>query len=219
VSQHLLRQIDQLKQKILYIGTCVEEAIAKAVDAVGNRDRELATEVIQADDEIDRLEVEVEEECLKTLALYQPVAADRRFVIAVLKINNDLERIGDLATNIAKRAFYLANCPHIDLIPDLQAMAAKAQSMVKASLDALVNHDARLARKVREADDEVDNMRHEIQARVRERMQQHPEDYESWSKVNSVSRHIERVADMATNIAEEVIYLTEGSIVRHRPQE
>lgn len=219
MSQHLLRQIDVLKQKLLHVGTCVEEAIAGAVASLVERDRALATEVIEADDEIDRLEVEVEEECLKTLALYQPVAADLRFVISVLKINNDLERIGDLATNIAKRALYLAECRPVDLIPDLRAMAAQAQSMVKSSLDSLVNYDAKLARRVREDDDTVDNMRRSIQNKVKQRLHEHPDEFECWSKVSSVSRHIERMADMATNIAEEVIYLIEGSIVRHRPQE
>jgi len=219
MSQHLLRQIDLLKQEVLHVGTCVEEAIARAVSSVLNRDRQLATEVIEADDEIDRLEVEVEEECLKTLALHQPVAADLRFVIAILKINNDLERIGDLATNIAKRAMSLSECEHIELLPEIRVMASKAQAMVKASLDALVNHDARLARQVREDDDGVDDMRRLIQKKVTEHLRRHPEDFEVWSKVSSVARHIERVADMATNVAEEVIYMIEGAIVRHRPQE
>jgi phosphate transport system protein len=219
MSHHLSKQIEKLKEKILHVGACVEDAIAKAVDSLMNKDRELATSVIQADDEIDRLEVEVEEECLKTLALYQPVAADLRFVIAVLKINNDLERMGDLATNIAKRAIYLADCVESDLIPDIRAMAIKAQSMVKGSLDALVGHDAALARQVRDSDDEVDALRHEVQGKTRRLMRESPQLFECWSKLNSAARHIERIADMAVNIAEEVVYLIEGEIVRHRPQE
>ncbi|HEY5315166.1 MAG TPA: phosphate signaling complex protein PhoU [Pirellulales bacterium] len=219
MSHHLFRQIEKLKQKILLVGTYVEESIAKAVDSLVNKDRELAASVIQADDEIDRLEVEVEEECLKTLALYQPVAADLRFVIAVLKINNDLERMGDLATNMAKRAIFLAQCEQPELIGDIRTMAVKAQSMVKNSLDALVNHDGKLARQVRENDDEVDALRDDIQAKVRRLMREQPEKFECWSKLNSASRHVERIADMATNVAEEVIYLVEGEIVRHRPQD
>jgi phosphate transport system protein len=219
MSQHLIRQIDTLKQKILYEGTCVEDAIAQAVQSLINRDRVLASEVIQHDDEIDRLEVEIEEECLKTLALYQPVAADLRFVVAILKINNDLERIGDLATNIAKRAISLADADYADMVPDIRTMANKAQSMVKASLDALVSQDSRLARRVREDDDIVDNMRRDIQTKVKEHLRQFPQDFENWSKISSASRHIERVADMATNIAEEVVYMAEGAIVRHHPQE
>src|SRR3984885_4035920 len=136
MAVHLQRQIESLKQKILFVGTLVEEALAKSVSALVNRDRHLAKTVIDEDAEIDRLEVEVEEECLKTLALYQPVAADLRFVIAVLKINNDLERMGDLATNMAKRAIFLAHCQQPELIGDIRTMAVKAQSMVKNSLDA-----------------------------------------------------------------------------------
>jgi phosphate transport system protein len=219
MSHHLSRQIEKLKQKILLVGTYVEEAIAKAIDSLVHKNQDLAASVIRADDEIDRLEVEVEEECLKTLALYQPVAADLRFVIAVLKINNDLERMADLATNIAKRAIFLAQCDRPDLIRDIRTMAVKAQSMVKNSLDALVNHDAKMARQVREDDDEVDALRDDMQAKVRRLMRDEPEKFEYWSKLNSASRHVERIADMATNVAEEVIYLIEGEIVRHRPQE
>ena len=216
---HVQRQIGNLKQKILFVGTLVEEAIAKSISALMNRDRNLARTVIEEDGEIDRMEVDVEEEVLKTLALYQPVAADLRFVVAVLKINNDLERMADLATNIAKRAIFLVQCDRPDLIRDIRTMAVKAQSMVKNSLDALVNHDAKLARQVREDDDEVDALRDDMQDKVRRLMRDEPEKFEYWSKLNSASRHVERIADMATNIAEEVIYLIEGEIVRHRPQE
>ena len=138
MAKQLPRQIDGLKQKILFVGTLVEEAIAKAITALNNRDRNLANAVIEEDAEIDRMEVDVEEECLKVLALYQPVAADLRFVVAVLKINNDLERMGDLAKNIAKRVVFLANCEPFDLPVDYRPMATRAKSMVKESLDALV---------------------------------------------------------------------------------
>src|SRR5271156_2988999 len=130
MAVHLQRQIESLKQKILFVGTLVEEALAKSVSALVNRDRNLAKAVIDQDAEIDRMEVEVEEEVLKTLALYQPVAADLRFVVAVLKINNDLERIGDLATNIAKRVVYLSKADPLELPIDFRGMAAKAQTMV-----------------------------------------------------------------------------------------
>lgn len=215
MSVHLQRQIDVLKQKILFVGANVEDAIAKAVTSVNNRDASLAARVVESDNEIDRLEVEVEEECLKILALYQPVAYDLRFVIAMLKINNDLERMGDLAVNIAKRAIYLAEYEPLDLGPELRTMALKAQSMVKRSLDALVNGDSKLARQVREDDDEVDALRAQIRVRTRHQMRQSPEKVECWMKVNSVSKHLERLADMATNVAEDVVYLVEGEIVRH----
>ena len=216
MTRHIERQIDQLKQKILFVGTLVEEAISKAITALINRDIALAQRVIASDAEIDRMEVEVEEECLKILALYQPVAADLRFVVSALKINNDLERMGDLAKNIAKRVGQLARGQQIDLPPEIRTMAMQAQEMVKESLDAVVNGDPALARHVREQDDAVDEGRQRIRERVLRGITETPEIAESLMRINSVSKHIERLADMATNIAEDVIYMVEGEIVRHR---
>jgi phosphate transport system protein len=169
-----------------------------------------------SDEEIDRMEVEVEEECLKILALYQPVAADLRFVVAVLKINNDLERMGDLAKNIAKRVSQLAAGRPCPLPPEIRTMAMQTQEMVKQSLDAVVNADPALARQVREEDDAVDAARQKIRKRVMQTLQEGTDDVESLLRMNSVSKHIERIADMATNVAEDVIYMVEGEIVRHR---
>jgi len=216
MAKQLPRQIDGLKQKILFVGTLVEEAITKAISALINRDRNLANSVIEADSEIDRMEVDVEEEVLKILALYQPVAADLRFVVAVLKINNDLERMGDLAKNVAKRVVFLANCERFDLPVDFRGMATCAQSMVKESLDALVNSDPALAQRVRESDDTVDTMRRTIEKQIEEQIAAHPDRTECLLRLASVARHLERIADMATNIAEDVIYMAEGEIVRHR---
>jgi phosphate transport system protein len=216
MSQHLPRQLTLLKQKLLLVGTYVEEAFAKAITALMNRDRNLAISVIEGDAEIDRLEVDCEEECLKTLALYQPVVAtDLRFVVAVLKINNDLERMGDLARNIAKRAVLLAEVERSDLVSELRPAAARAQSMMKRALDAFVHLDMSLAHSVRKDDDEVDAMRREFQRRALERIKEEPQKSETWLALNSVSKHIERQADMAVSVAEEVIYLVEGEIVRH----
>ena len=215
MAKHLERQIDILKQKILFVGTLVEEAIAKAISALVNRDRNLAKQVIDEDSEIDRMEVDVEEEVLKILALYQPVAADLRFVVAVLKINNDLERMGDLARNIAKRVVFLTNGEKIDLPEDLRPMATMAQKMVKESLDALVNADTLLARRVRDADDDVDNMRRKVQDFCEKQIAAQPQHTELLMRLLSVSRHLERLADLATNIAEDVIYMIQGRDVRH----
>jgi len=217
MSQHLPRQLTFLKQKLLTIGAHVEKALANAVTALVNRDRELAVGVIEGDQEIDRLEVDCEEECLKTLALYQPVATDLRFVVGVLKINNDLERIGDLAKNIAKRAVFLSGVERSDMIGELRPMAAKAQSMVKRSLDAFVNGDGDLAHAVRKDDDEVDLIRRDFQQRALDRVRTDPEQALVWLNLNSASKHIERLADMAVNIAEDVIYMVEGEIIRHQP--
>jgi phosphate transport system protein len=217
--KHVQRQIELLKQKILEVGGLVEEAIANAITAMLNRDGKLALRVISDDSVIDLMEVEVEEDCLKILALYQPVAADLRFVVAILKINNDLERIGDLARNIAKRVNYLSKSDPIELPFSLRDMTTKVQAMVKMSLDALVNGDPTLARQVREEDDMVDNERKKIAEHIITLIKKMPERVEYLLKLNSVSKHLERIADMATNIAEDVIYMVEGEIVRHRLKE
>ncbi len=216
MTRHIERQIDQLKQRVLIIGTLVEEAISKAITALINRDVPLAQRVIESDAEIDRMEVEVEEECLKILALYQPVAADLRFVVAAIKMNNDLERMGDLAKNIAKRVSQLAQGDQADLPPQIRPMAIKSQEMVKQCLEAVINADPALARYVREQDDIVDNARQEIRDQVLEGIKANPENTDNLLRINAVSKHFERLADMATNVAEDVIYMVEGDIVRHR---
>jgi phosphate transport system protein len=218
MTKHIERQIESLKERILRLGTLVEEAISKSITALINRDTSLAQRVIANDAEIDAMEVEVEEECLKMLALYQPVAADLRFVVAVLKINNDLERMGDLARNIAKRVTQLEGGDPYDLPPEIRTMATQAQEMVRQCLDAVVKRDPTLARQVREEDDIVDEARQRIQRRVLQGIKDHPENVENLLRINSVSKHIERIADMATNIAEDVVYMVEGDIVRHRAE-
>ena len=218
MTKHIERQLESLKERILRLGTLVEEAISKSITALINRDTALAQRVIANDSEIDAMEVEVEEECLKILALYQPVAADLRFVVAVLKINNDLERMGDLARNIAKRVTQLEGGDPYDLPPEIRTMATQAQEMVRQCLDAVVKRDPTLARQVREEDDIVDEARQRIQRRVMQGIKDRPENVENLLRINSVSKHIERIADMATNIAEDVVYMVEGDIVRHRAE-
>lgn len=216
MAEHLHRQLHDLKQQVVYVGTLVEEALAKAIRALISRDDRIAREVIDADDEIDRMEVSVEESCLEILALHQPVALDLRFVVAVLKINNDLERIGDLAKNIAKRVVALAPVRTIETPDDFEAMARVAQRMVKGSLDALVTANPTLARQVRAMDQEVDDHRDQIESYVKSWITERPDEAQALLQLSSIARHIERLADMATHIAEEVIYMVEGDIVRHR---
>jgi len=218
MTKHIERQVESLKERILRLGTLVEEAISKSITALINRDLALAQRVMANDSDIDAMEVEVEEECLKILALYQPVAADLRFVVAVLKINNDLERMGDLARNIAKRVTQLEGGDPYDLPPEIRTMATQAQEMVRQCLDAVVKRDPTLARQVREEDDIVDEARQRIQRRVLQGIKERPENVENLLRINSVSKHIERIADMATNIAEDVVYMVEGDIVRHRTE-
>ena len=218
MQQHLHREIEKLKTMLLSLGTDVEENVYKSVKALDERNAALADQVIGADGQVDRSEVYLEEECLKILALHQPVAIDLRFVIAVLKINNDLERIGDLAVNIAERARFLASRDALDVPFNFMGMADKTRAMLKKSLDALVNMDPRMARDVCAADDEVDALNREMYGRIQKSMQQHPDRIDGLIHYLGVSRYLERIADHATNIAEDVIYMVDGDIVRHRTQ-
>jgi len=216
MAQHLQREIEQLKKKILALGATVEGSVHKAVNSVQHRDTDLANAVIDGDAAIDQAEVDLEEDCLKTLALHQPVAIDLRFIVAVLKINSDLERIGDLAANISERTVFLVTRQQIVAPFDLFGIAEKAQEMVRHSLDSLVNLDAALARQVCRMDDEVDTLNREAFARVKEAIRVEPEKVDILIAYLSVSRYLERIADHATNIAEDVIYMIEGTIARHR---
>jgi phosphate transport system protein len=216
MSQHFVREIEQLKKKILVVGSIVEERIARAIAAVIKNDARLALEVVEGDEEIDQMEVEVEEDCLKILALYQPVAIDLRFVVGVLKINNDLERMADHAVNIARRAEYLATYPNVDLPLDLEIMLQKTQAMVHDSLDALVRQDPVLARRVCASDQEVDQLNRQMHVLIQRQIRDNPEQVEQFIHQLSVSRQLERIADLATNVAEDVVYTVEGAIIRHR---
>jgi phosphate transport system protein len=212
----LQKELQKLKKRILSLGTMVEERVRMAIKAVETRDEKLAKRIIEMDREIDEIEVEIEEECLKILALHQPVAVDLRFISAVIKINNDLERIGDQAVNIAERVVSIARRPQVTVPFDYKLMAEKTETMLKESLDALVNLDADLAHKVCLKDDEVDDINREIYDKVKEAIRSHPDRVGYMINLLLVSRHLERIADLTTNIAEEVIYLIEGEISRHR---
>jgi phosphate transport system protein len=216
MSQHFIREIEHLKKKLLAVGAIVEERIAKAITAVVKRDAVLALEVVEGDEEIDQMEVDVEEDCLKILALYQPVAIDLRFVVAVLKINNDLERMADHAVNIARRAEYIATYTDVTLPMDLEVMVQKTQTMVRESLDAFVRQDAVLARRVCGADKDVDQLNRQMHVFIQQQIRVNPEKVEQLIHQLSVSRQLERIADLATNVAEDVVYMVEGAIIRHR---
>jgi len=209
-------EIEAIKKKILSFSAVVEENVRDAIKALVYRDTALATKVIDTDEEIDAMEVVLEEECLKTLALHQPVAKDLRFIIAVFNINNDLERIGDLAVNIAERALSLAACSKIEIPFDYTDMAEKVLAMVKNSLDSLVKLDSELAQRVCDHDEEIDLINRQVYARVQDHIRQHPERVDCLIQFPAISSELERIADHATNIAEEVIYLAKGEIVRHR---
>jgi len=218
MSKHLLRDMENLKKEILGAGAIVEEATNKAITSLVDRRPELAEEVMAGDDEIDEKEVNIEEECLKILALHQPVATDLRFIVAVMKVNNDLERMGDLAVNIAERAAYLSAHDPIELPLDFTRMADKVRSMLRESLDALVNLDARLARRICGQDEVVDAINREMFVALQDLMYREPETIQRAVHTLSASRHLERIADLATNIAEDVIFLVEGEVIRHRTE-
>jgi len=215
MPKHFHRELEKLKKRILALGAMVEERVYMATKAIENNDSDLADKIITSDYEIDEMEVDIEEECLKILALYQPVAVDLRFITAVIKINNDLERIADEAVNIARGVKYIAKGEKLHFDFDFYLMAEKTEAMVKKSLDALVNLDVDLAFKVCLLDDEVDQFNGEAHRKVKDVIKDNPEYVEYFINLLLISRHLERIADHATNIAEEVIYLIEGEIVRH----
>jgi phosphate transport system protein len=215
MSAHLQREIEHLQKQVLSLCSRVEGQVEKALRAVMDRDDALAQEVEQDDAEIDQREIEVEEECLKALALHQPVAGDLRLIVAALKINNDLERIGDMAVNIARKARGLRDDPPPTMSCDLGTMWTKTQAMLRDSIDALVNLDVAKAKSVCSRDDEVDAMKSAIRKEVEEVIRRQPERVATLLRLLAVSRNLERIADSATNIAEDVIYLAEGRIIRH----
>lgn len=211
----MLKELDRLRKAILSLSAMVEESVNQSVKAVVDRDADRARRVIERDSKIDAMEIEVEEECLKILALHQPVAADLRYIIAVSKINNDLERVGDLAVNISEYALALTALPFPSTKFDLSRMAEQVRSMLKRSLDALVGVDAGLAKEVRDNDDVVDEMHRENFEKIKVSMRERPDEIDALMHTLSISRRLERIADHATNISEDVIYLIKGEIVRH----
>lgn len=215
MTSHFHRELEKLKLMILSLGALVEDRVRKANRAVETIDTDLAHEIIETDVEIDCMEVEVEEECLKALALYQPVAVDLRFLIAIIKINNELERIGDQAVNIAERIMIMAKQSKHNFMFDYSSMSQKAEKMLKMSLDALVNLDIKLALKVCAMDDEVDKIKKKAYDKIKQGMHEYPKHLGYMINLLLISRHLERLADHTTNIAEEVIYMIEGDIIRH----
>jgi len=215
MTTHLQKELEKIKKMLLSLGTMVEERVRMAILAVEEFDGEIAQKIISSDYEIDDMEVEIEEECLKAMALYQPVAVDLRFLVTVVKMNNDLERIGDQAVNIAQRMHTISKKEGPGFIFDYSEMAQKAESMLKMSLDALVNLDLDIAYKVLELDDQVDEMQKEAYRLIKRAMPRYPDNVGYLINLLLVSRHLERLADHATNIAEDVIYMIEGEIIRH----
>lgn len=216
MSLHLHRDLDKLKKEVLRLGNMVELAINNAFLALNNRDSSYVEEVVTNEEQINEMEVQIEEECLKILALHQPVAVDLRFLVVVLKVNNDLERMGDIAKNIAERAKDLMESGDIpDLGQPMQGLPDLVRTMVRSSLDSLVKLDDQLARKIIEMDDEVDQINRDMYAAVKSLVAEQPSVADSAINLLSCSRNMERIGDLATNIAEDVIFVVEGKVVRH----
>ncbi len=219
MSLLLRRELEQLEREILKIDMLVEEALNKAIIALLDRRNELVDEVIKGDDAIDSLEVELDEECLKVLALHQPVAHDLRFVITVMKVNNDLERIGDRAVSIAERAAFLNKREPLGADLNITALSDRVRHMVRLAIDGFVELDANRAREVIREDDEVDNLRYEMRDALMDLMHKDPSVMDrAWQLVEAV-RHLERVGDLAVHIAEEVIFLVDGKVIRHHHED
>jgi phosphate transport system protein len=217
MTRQFRKELEHIKKRILTLGAQVESRVQMALRTIEDVDVEIAQEIIRLDREIDETEVEIEEECLKVLALHQPVAIDLRFIVAVIKINQELERIGDQAVNIAQRVEVIAKRPRPPFTFDYSNMGEKALRMLKMSLDALVHLNADLAYKVITLDDEVDQIKKDAYDMIKQAIQKMPERVGYFINLLLISRHLERLADHATNIAEEVIYLVEGEIYRHAP--
>ena len=216
MSVHMIRDLDALHRSILSMCAQVEEMIHLAVDNLISQGEEASSDLAGRDNEIDRWDVRIEEECLKILALHHPVAIDLRRIASVLKIAGELERVADLGVHIAERASSLAGRPELAVPERLKQMAQSALDRLHRSIDSYVELDSRTARYVCAADDMVDEMNREIIAELTDVMKRSPDLIEPALHLFSASRHIERIADHATNIAEDVVYLVEGEIIRHR---
>lgn len=216
MKEHFIQAIENLKQMVAEMAAKVERTLQLSVDAVAEHDDVKARQVIDGDNAIDRQEIKIEEECLKILALYQPVAGDLRTVITILKVNNEIERVGDLAVNIAERALDIAGF-HEEKIEkfEFDDMVTMARDMLKKSLDSMVYRDVITATEVIRMDDAVDDLHRANYGKVKEMVVRHPNEAGYYLDCLTVSRCLERIADIATNICEDVIYLEHGRIVRH----
>ena len=211
----LQREIDKLKQRIISLVIEVDKTVRISVRSLVEWKVEYAEQAINNDIKVDQMEVDLEEECLKVLALHQPVAHDLRFIIAVLKINNDLERISDLAVNIAERSQFLVTRKRIVFSFDFAGMAEKVQQMLRMSIDALVTLDSKIAYEVCAADDDVDALNRQFYTVFNDVIRKDPDHVDEMTHYLGISRHLERIADLATNIAEDIIYMIDGDIIRH----
>jgi phosphate transport system protein len=208
-------ELKKLREEILYMGGLVEDQIQKSIKSLVDRDSKLAAVIIERDHEVNRLDVAIDELCIRLLALHQPAGRDLRFITTGLKITTDLERIGDMAVNICERALELNQEPQLKPYIDIPRMAQIAQRMIQQSLDAFVREDTDLALRVCKDDSEVDQLNAQIFREIITFMIENPQTISRATKISSVSKYLERIADHATNIAEMVVYMVKGKSIRH----
>ena len=216
MTKHFLRELEQLKRDVLVMGGLAETAVARAIHAFQDRRAEMARGVIESDTEINALELRIEEEVLKILSLYGPAAKDLRFVVGVFKITNDLERVGDLAVNVAERALRRDGKEDEEGLAELGAMAERVREMLNATLDAFVTQNRKRAEGVLAMDDGVDEL---LRATYDQQIRLNASgkaDFEATLRILSTGKHLERIADHCTNIAEDVIYMVTGEVVKHQ---
>jgi phosphate transport system protein len=216
-STHYEKELREVKESLLYLGALVEKAIELAIEALVGRNAELASKVICDDNVIDQLDVEIEEKCIRILALRQPTARDLRYITTAIKINGHLERIGDMAANIAEKAILLSEEPPMKPYIDIPRMAEIARGMIKESLDALVKEDTDLARKVRMEDETIDNLNEQVFRELLTFMLEDPKKIHRALIIMQISKSLERISDHAVGIADMVMYMVTGKTVRHEP--
>ena len=216
--RHFVEELDYLRSRLLEMSALVEDSVYRSVLSLSEKDPQQAQRVLQNEAEINRMEIEIDDLATRLLALQQPMATDLRLLTSAIKINNDLERMGDLAVNIVERALSLINEPLIKPLIDIPAMATRVQSMIRKSLDAFVKRDAELARTVLVSDDAVDELRDAIYEELISFMERDPKTIRQGINLMFVARNLERLADHATNIAEDVLFLVEGVDVRHHAE-
>ncbi len=219
MERHFVQELDALKEQLLLMGGRAESIVQQSIEALRRQDPELARAVIAADKVIDRHELDIEERCVSLLALQQPLATDLRFITSALKISNDLERVGDHAVNIAGGALRLAEQPMLKPLVDIPRMAELSGGMLHEALDAFVRRDAETARRLVRRDDEVDALNRQIFREVLTYMIEDPATISRGMELILVSRNLERVADLATNVAEEVVFIAEARVIKHHAED
>ena len=212
-------ELKDLKERLLEMASRAEEQIGLAIRSLKEREQAMACEVLEREEAINRLDIEVDEMAMRMLALRQPMATDLRFITSAMKISSDLERIGDLAVNIAERTLEILKYPQLKPLIDIPRMAEMAQAMVRDALNSFISSDADLARNVCQRDDEVDKLNHQIFRELLTYMMEDPETITRAVDLILVGRHLERIADHATNIGEDVIYMVKGKTIKHHIEE